>query len=87
MSSISNRVDKLEREQLDAAIARALSPQDMTDRQLLEAILEQEGVQLSADELDAQIPQFRETGALPGLPGVTLEDLAARGRPINREED
>ena len=36
-------------------------------------------MEISADEMDAQMPHFEATGELPGMPGVTIEDLAARG--------
>lgn len=79
MSSISNRLGKLEREQLEASIHKARPINELSDRELLETILHLEGVELSAEELDAQFTHFEATGEMPGMPGVTIEDLAARG--------
>lgn len=78
MSSISNRLGKLEREQLEASIRKARPLDDLTDRELLEAILHLEGVEISDEDLEAQLPQFKEDGEIPGMRGVTIEDLAAR---------
>lgn len=79
MSSISNRLGKLEREQHEASIRNARPLDEMTDRELLETILHLEGVDLSAEELDAQLTHFEATGEVPGMPGVTIEELAAHG--------
>lgn len=80
MSSISNRLGKLEREQLEASIRGARPVADLPDRELIEAILHSEGIEISNEELDAQLERFKATGEMPGMPGVTLEDLVARGR-------
>lgn len=79
MSSISNRLGKLEREQLEASIRKARPLDELSDRELLETILHLEGVEISAEEMDAQMPHFEATGEMPGIPGVTIEHLAARG--------
>lgn len=77
MSSISNRLSKLEREQLEASIRNARPLCDLTDQELLEIILAEEGVEISREELEAQMPRFFEAGEVPGMRGLTIEDLVA----------
>ncbi len=77
MSSISNRLSKLEREQLEASIRKARPLGDLTDQELLEIILAEEGVEISRKDIEAQMPRFLETGEVPGMRGLTIEDLVA----------
>lgn len=83
--SIFNRVGKLERDRREGSVARALTAHDMTDRQLLWAIIEAEGITLSPEEMDAQFLRYQLTGEIPGMPGVTIEDVAAP-RDHHKEE-
>lgn len=66
MTSISNRLGKLERDHADASVARALAPSDLTDRDLIEALLEAEGIEPTAETVEMHLRHFNETGVLPG---------------------
>ena len=80
MSSILNRLGKLEREQLEASIRKARSVEDMTDRELIRVALNESDVAISDEEIDAQLPQSEKSGEMQGIVGVTLDELIARHR-------
>ncbi|MXO75337.1 hypothetical protein GRI40_08940 [Altererythrobacter aerius] len=66
MSSISNRLGKLEREQAASGGSRRVA--DMTDRELIADILEGEGIPPTEKAIDEHLRRFNETGVLPGRP-------------------